>query len=202
MDNREYVCVFDSKKSDFYDYAKTISVLRLFRNIIIAIFPLCVAILIISIFLRNLSLIVISMVLLALILCYIFNMQKFYAKRFIAYRKKLYGKEDIEEKIVFGDKIIITAGENRTVLEYSSINKIVESGNIYALFITGSNGIYFPKNSCADATDDELLAMLVDRTGAKIKGKSRLAIVITVLATAAVAIYSALWAYSIFISIY
>lgn len=202
MENHAYVCTFDSKQSDLYDYIKTISVFRLAKNLFIAISPLCVGIFIISIFLRNLSLIVISMVLLALILCYIFSMQKFYAKRFIAYRKKLYGKEDIEEKIVFGDKIIITAGENRTVLEYSSISKIVVSGNIYALFLTGSNGIYFPKNSCADATGDELLAMLVERTGAKIKGRSKLAIVITVLATAAVAIYSALWAYSIFISIY
>lgn len=201
MDNLEYVCAFDSKKSDLNDYAKTISVLRLARNLIIAISPLCVAILIISIFLHNLSLIVLAMVLLVLMLCYIFSIQKRFVKKILAYRKKLYGKEDVEEKIVFGDKIVITSGENRTVLEYSSIEKIVESGNIYALFITGSNGIFFPKNSCADATDDKLLAMLIERTGAKMKGKSKLAIVITVLATVAVAIYSALWAYSIFVSL-
>lgn len=202
MENREYVCTFDSGKSDLNDYAKTISALRLARNLIIVTSPLCVVILIISIFLHNLSLIVMAIVLLALMLCFAFSTQKRFVKKLLAYRIKLYGKEDVEEKIVFGEKIVITAGENRTVLEYSSIEKIVESGNIYALFITGSNGIFFPKNSCADATDDELLAMLVERTGAKIKGKSKLATVITVLATVAVAIYSALWAYSVFVSIY
>lgn len=201
MDNREYVCTFVSKKSDLYDYAKTISVLRLFKNLIIAISPLIVVSFIISVFLHNVTLVVMSLFLLALLLCYIFCTQKYFTKRFIAYRKKLYGKEDVEEKIVFGDKIVITSGENRSVLEYSSIRKIVESGNIYALFITGSNGIYFPKNSCADAADDELLSILSERTDAEIKERSKIAIVITVLATVVVAIYSALWAFSIFNSL-
>lgn len=138
---------------------------------------------------------------LAILLFCILGDRKFYTKRLIANKNKIYGNKDIENKIVFGDKIVITAGENRTVLEYSSIKRIVKSGSIYALYLTRLSGTFFIKNSCADATDDELLSMLCERTGVKIKSKSKLAIAITTLATTAATIYAAICTYSIITSL-
>lgn len=201
MDDREYVCTFGSNASNYYDFVKSETFLNLFQYLFIIILPLYVVLFVRILFTHNVFSILFSLFTLVLMLSIVFGYRRIMVMIIKKNRNSLYGNKNVENKIVFGDKIVITTGENRTVLEYSAIKKIVPSGNIYALYLTGINGTFFPKNSCADATDDELLAMLVDRTGAKIKGRSRLAIVITVLATVAVAIYSALWAFSIFSSL-
>ncbi|MCM1115083.1 MAG: hypothetical protein NC397_06255 [Clostridium sp.] len=198
MDNREYVCTFDDKETNVYDFAKTVSSIKFGKNLFITILPLYVLLLITVIFLHNIFLSVLSIAVLALILFIIFGYQKLFAKILIRNSKKLYGNQTIENKITFGEKIVITAGENRTVLEYSSIKRITESGNIYALFLTGTSGTYFEKNSCADATDAELLAMLSERTGVKISNKSKRSAVITAIVTAVTTILSILSALSIF----
>lgn len=201
MEEREYVCTFSSRDSNKYDFAKSFLFVRIMRDFFIIGLPLYLYLFIKAIFFYNIFSIILSAVALGLILFAIFGYQKLFAKLLIRNSKKLYGNKTIENKVAFGEKIVITSGENRTVLEYSSIKKICESGNIYALFLTGASGTYFEKNSCADATDEELLAMLAERTGAKIKGQSKLAIAVTVLATVASTIFSALCLYSIFVSI-
>ena len=198
MEKREYVCTFSSKESNTYDFAKASSSVKVMRSLLIVALPIYVCFFIMVIFLHKIILLILATVALAIILFGLFGYQKLFAKLLIRNNKKIYGDRTVEEKVTFGEKIVITSGENRTVLEYSSIKKICESGNIYALFLTGTSGTYFEKNSCADATDEELLAMLVERTGAEIKGKSKLAIAVTVLATVASTVFSALCIYSIY----
>lgn len=201
MDNREYVCTFDRNESNYYDYIKSATFINLFQYLSIIILPFYVVLFVRVLLTHNVLQILLSLLALVLILSVAFGCKRIMAMSLKKNQNKLYGNQNVVNKIVFDDKIVITTGENRTVFEYSAIKKIVPSGNIYALYITGLSGAFFQKNSCADATDDELLAMLVERTGAKIKGKSKLAIAITVLATAATTIYSALWAFNIFVSL-
>lgn len=180
----KFVCTFSDEKQHTADYVSNLSAIKLMKNAGIILLPLWCAMLIYSICNKNIYTIIFSAFFVILVLMMIFYYPVFMRKALEKETKLRYGDGPIEQSVIFDDKIYITVKENRAVLEYDKIKKIVDCGSIYALLYSKTGGTYFAKNSCPDADDNQILAFLQGKTGAKLVTKhSKGSVVTTIILT-------------------
>lgn len=180
----KFVCTFSDEKQHTADYVSNLSAIKLMKNAGIILLPLWCAMLIYSICNKNIYTIIFSAFFVILVLMMIFYYPVFMRKALEKETKLRYGDGPIEQSVIFDDKIYITVKENRAVLEYDKIKKIVDCGSIYALLYSKTGGTYFAKNSCPDADDNQILAFLQGQTGAKLVTKhSKGSVVTTIILT-------------------
>lgn len=118
---------------------------------------------------KFLHLIIAAVLFLLILIVYAVFMPHLFCWSYFKNQRAMFNTNQMENHTVFADKVYITSGENRTVIEYAQIKSIVDNKSVIALLMGSNTGIIVPKNNIIDANINDFISFIENKTNAKCK---------------------------------
>lgn len=172
MDNFEFKGFITKENArNYFSSVKTVKLIRNSSIFLIILLSVLTTLLIIinSQSGKFLHLIIAAVLFLLILIVYAVFMPHLLCWSYFKNQRALFNTDQMENHTVFADKIYITSGENRTVIEYAQIKSIVDNKSVIALLMGSNTGIIVPKNNIIDANINDFISFIENKTNAKCK---------------------------------